>query len=404
VDPYDPEAIRELQHCASVYKKLESYSDRGTMQLSAKINGKVKSNVSRLEFAFQRPNKIRLCTDQACLISDGQKLIAAVHLTHKYAEDKALPELKPEELIKHPVGPAFLGGTGGVVPVVLLTLLTSDDPVREIKKDTIGLKIQSRDDKQTCLLVDQTQGPDILLYFNKQTGLLDRLSMAAADPEQFFGWIPANEGVREVELTWAAGRVQAGNVSSEVFRCQVPDGYKKVEHFAQTYALPEGKETLVDKEAKDFTLPTRGPTSEIKKANLAGKVAILLFWMSWSSPSLDQLRDALAVVKAYHDKDVALLAINMDDAPVERSKIESKLTNLFKEKEIDFPQSPTTILAFDPKNSVGQAYEVQAVPTTIVLDRQGIVRFHVVGHLKDSQNVLDRQVKKLVSRGPSPGR
>jgi len=47
------------------------------------------------------------------------------------------------------------------------------------------------------------------------------------------------------------------------------------------------------------------------------------------------------------------------------------------------------------------AYQVKSVPTTILIDRQGIVRNHVIGHYKDSRNILDGHIKALVHPVPS---
>ncbi|HEY5935384.1 MAG TPA: TlpA disulfide reductase family protein [Kofleriaceae bacterium] len=118
-----------------------------------------------------------------------------------------------------------------------------------------------------------------------------------------------------------------------------------------------------DMRAPAFALPTIGPGGHDgpmrQLADYSGKIIVLDFWATWCEPCLRSLPklDALA-----RGRDVAVLAINIDDDPVDARKLFDREHYVME-------------LLVDHALTVKRRYNVVTIPHTVVIDPQGIVRF-----------------------------
>ena len=65
-------------------------------------------------------------------------------------------------------------------------------------------------------------------------------------------------------------------------------------------------------------------------------------------------------------------------------------TNLLDKIPVTFP------VLFDPQNSTSETYGVDAMPTTVLIDRNGVVRHHHRGYKDGYMDKYEEQVKALV--------
>jgi peroxiredoxin len=102
---------------------------------------------------------------------------------------------------------------------------------------------------------------------------------------------------------------------------------------------------------------------DFSSGELAGDVAVLNFWGSWCPPCRVETPEFQTVYAEVADSGVQFLGLNVKD--------QQQLASAFLEsKGITFPS------LFDPKGEVALAfrdYPASAVPSTIVLDREGRV-------------------------------
>lgn len=132
---------------------------------------------------------------------------------------------------------------------------------------------------------------------------------------------------------------------------------------------PEFSGTLLD--GDDFT-----------STELTGDIAVVNFWGSWCGPCRVESPEFQEVYAELRDEGVQFLGINVKD--------EDQLARAFEENfGIEFPS-----LA-DPRGEVALAfrdYPASAIPSTIVLDRQGRVAAVYTGAVAqdDLRAVLDR--------------
>ena len=117
-------------------------------------------------------------------------------------------------------------------------------------------------------------------------------------------------------------------------------------------------------EAPDFTLPTMTGT-EITLSQLQGKPVVLNFWAIRCPPCKQELPYFDTVAGQNADK-ATILAINVEDGT-------SQIEQFFGGSEVTF------IVALDKNAQMTSRYATGYIPTTFLVDSQGIVRYAKVG-------------------------
>ena len=133
--------------------------------------------------------------------------------------------------------------------------------------------------------------------------------------------------------------------------------------------------------APDFTLPVihgGEPASRLHLADLRGKAVVLDFWASWCLPCRQQAPIVDQVARRWDGKGVVVVGVNTGDEQADAMQFAA-------DEKLSY------MSVFDD-GSVAQAYRVRAMPTLIVLDRQGkvlAVRQRVVRRSEIEQLVED---------------
>ena len=138
---------------------------------------------------------------------------------------------------------------------------------------------------------------------------------------------------------------------------------------------------LVGQAAPDFTL--RSDEGDNKKlSELRGKVVMLNFWATWCGPCQQEI-PKLAELKELHDEyDFELLGINIDEDP-------NKALRLAKKLSVNFP------ILFDQAKQVSKTYSIDAMPMTILIDRDGTIRYVHRGYKENYVGLYQEQIQKL---------
>ncbi|MEM8844796.1 MAG: TlpA disulfide reductase family protein [Pseudomonadota bacterium] len=138
---------------------------------------------------------------------------------------------------------------------------------------------------------------------------------------------------------------------------------------------------LVGKTAPDFTLRSNQGDNK-KLSELRGQVVLINFWASWCGPCAQELPKLSGLEELHGNDGFKLLAINIDEEP-------EKAINMMKKLGIDF-----TVL-FDETKNVSKQYEIDAMPMTIILDRNGDVRYIHRGYKESYLGLYEQQIKQL---------
>lgn len=139
--------------------------------------------------------------------------------------------------------------------------------------------------------------------------------------------------------------------------------------------------TSIGQLAPDFELPRLGQEGRSSLSEYRGKVVLLSFWASWCGPCRQELPELDKAWTQYKGKDVVFLGISVDERPDDAERF-------LTEVPFHFP----TLIDTSGDTSAGQ-WRVASLPTTVVLDKSGVVRERHLGYtprqLQESLNLID---------------
>jgi cytochrome c biogenesis protein CcmG/thiol:disulfide interchange protein DsbE len=109
----------------------------------------------------------------------------------------------------------------------------------------------------------------------------------------------------------------------------------------------------------------------IQLMDLRGKMVLVNFWATWCLPCEQEM----PLIEEYYQRyspNLVVLAVNADEPPdVVRSFVD-KLQLSFE-------------ILLDPASRIDHLYKVRAYPTTIFIDKDGMIRFRHIGLLQEKQ-------------------
>lgn len=135
--------------------------------------------------------------------------------------------------------------------------------------------------------------------------------------------------------------------------------------------------------------PSVGATAspEAPPLNLAqyrGRVVYLDFWASWCGPCKQSFPWMEAMKDAYAAKGLAIVAVDLDRHKSDANRFLSRFHAGFD-------------VLYDPKGSLAERYKVNAMPTSLVIDRTGKLRFTHVGFTPADAEAYEHQVEQLLA-------
>ncbi|WP_157842923.1 TlpA family protein disulfide reductase [Bacillus sp. FJAT-44742] len=136
--------------------------------------------------------------------------------------------------------------------------------------------------------------------------------------------------------------------------------------------------------AVDFTLPT-WTEEERSLSSYSGDIVIMNMWASWCEPCTREIPDLLQLHEDYHAEGVSVLTINMNS--YERTREDAQR---FVE-EYNMTEAPAVI---DVEGDVADMYNIQYLPTTYIIDEDGIIVDKIPGEV--SYELLEQKVLELL--------
>lgn len=151
--------------------------------------------------------------------------------------------------------------------------------------------------------------------------------------------------------------------------------------------------TVADQEAVEADVPHR--VVEVKGELLAdgsawsstsarGSVLVVNLWASWCGPCRAEQPSLSAVARAYRGRGVRLVGVNTRD-----SRAAAKA--YVEEFSIPYPS------LFDPAAQAAGTLQAFALPTTIILDRDGVTAYRLTG--KTTVAILSARLDRLLGQG-----
>ncbi len=121
--------------------------------------------------------------------------------------------------------------------------------------------------------------------------------------------------------------------------------------------------------------------------HLGKDVVVLDFWATWCGPCVASMPTLSEVTNEFRDRGVRLFAVNCAEQPKE-------VKDFVEQSGLELT------VVMDPEGQISKAYGADGIPQTVLIDRQGKVRFVHVG----SQNLREWLTEKLnILSSESPG-
>ena len=121
----------------------------------------------------------------------------------------------------------------------------------------------------------------------------------------------------------------------------------------------------------DFNLPLTDGTN-LALSELKGKAVFLNFWATWCGPCRMEMPSMEKVYQGLKDRGFEIMAVNLGEK-------EKQVSDFMGENKLSFPA------ALDENGIIGAYYGVQAIPTTYILDRRGLIISRVTGAIDWNQ-------------------
>lgn len=143
--------------------------------------------------------------------------------------------------------------------------------------------------------------------------------------------------------------------------------------------------TEVGQPAPQFTLPTLQQGQPMALKDKLGKVIYLDFWASWCAPC----RTSFPLLNKLHEKLKAkgfeVVGVNLDDD-------KAKAEKFIQEIPVGF-----TVL-HDGKGEWADQYVVESMPTSFIIDKQGVVQHIHHGFTASDIDELEKKVTQLLAK------
>jgi peroxiredoxin len=134
--------------------------------------------------------------------------------------------------------------------------------------------------------------------------------------------------------------------------------------------------------APDFTLRTMGgPNMRLQEQR--GRVVMVNFWATWCGPCRQEMPQLNTLYLKYHELGFVLLGVNVDDDARNAVEVASKLG-------LKFP------VLLDTDKVVSHLYDLRTMPSTVLIDRDGKVRYVHPGYVQGYEQVYEQQVRELL--------
>jgi thiol-disulfide isomerase/thioredoxin len=183
--------------------------------------------------------------------------------------------------------------------------------------------------------------------------------------------------LRRSLLLAGAGLILGGCIGISILGAfQVGGFLDEGRKFASAQSNTEIEE--IDQQAPDFILNSLDGEA-IRLSELIGKPVLINFWASWCGPCIAEMPLIQERSEQYSD-DLIVLGINAG----ENKRV---IEQFVEEQKISFPILP------DPGDNVQRQYQINAIPTSYFIDRDGKIQAVYVGSISEGQ--LDRYLHDI---------
>lgn len=120
-------------------------------------------------------------------------------------------------------------------------------------------------------------------------------------------------------------------------------------------------EPAVGQPAADFALRSLG-SANVRLSEHRGEVVLINFWATWCGPCRQEMPLLDELYAKYQRAGFTLLGVNIDASAAQASEMARAL-------KVTYP------ILIDERQEVGRLYQAGTMPLSVLIDRQGVVRY-----------------------------
>ncbi len=141
---------------------------------------------------------------------------------------------------------------------------------------------------------------------------------------------------------------------------------------------------LVGKKAVEFSLPDVNG-GEVALQSFRGKVVLLNFWATWCGPCREELPELDRVQEKFRKRGFAVVAVTVDN---ELENIRGFL------KKYDLKLQAL----WDRRKKLADAYKVEKMPSSYLIDRNGVIRFVHLGYNAEELKRIEAEIDEMLGK------
>jgi cytochrome c biogenesis protein CcmG, thiol:disulfide interchange protein DsbE len=111
--------------------------------------------------------------------------------------------------------------------------------------------------------------------------------------------------------------------------------------------------------------------------DLRGQVVLVNVWATWCAPCRHELPELRRLYHAHRERGLAVVGVSVD-----ARRALGALRGMVEEFELDYP------MVFDPEQRAIAPWGIRGYPTSVLVDRQGIVRWRRDGMIQVDDDEL----------------
>lgn len=138
--------------------------------------------------------------------------------------------------------------------------------------------------------------------------------------------------------------------------------------------------------APSFAAPALDGKGTVELGKYRGKVVYLDFWASWCAPCLVAIPEIEKMRGEFPSEEFQIIAINLDQK-------KKKALRFLSKNPVGYPS------ASDPKGRLPEQYGVETMPTSYLIDRDGVIRYVHRGFQRGDGAKLREEIRALLGHG-----
>ena len=136
--------------------------------------------------------------------------------------------------------------------------------------------------------------------------------------------------------------------------------------------------------APDFSAPALDGEGTIELSQHRGKVVYLDFWASWCGPCLTAIPEIEDMRSDFPAENFQIIAVNLDQK-------KKKALRFLAKNPIGYPS------ASDPDGRLPGQFGVETMPTSYLIDRDGVIRYVHRGFSRGDGSHLREEIRSLLA-------